>query len=591
MKKKEAEDGVEGSGRSKSSSRVEGNGGSAAAASASGSNRLLRESLVWSDAVPAAGTSTYDVLQDRLEELVVFELRSNGDKRYLRLTVRALYKYVLKAITRNKKKKEKENEGGFDGGGDSIDNDNASGNLRSSMRHPLPLGHAMFGGGGGGTAAATTTTGGGSEPAPQPQPQPGDSVGAPNPPPGAAVHGRHPVVTYRERLGGFLHPRDMRRLASPFVTSNEPEIVVRRHAMLLNFDPLRAIILRDRVLVLVPEGGDVITQALEKILKGEMRDVIDSGIFDADGGGKLTTTAAGPSDAGGPLAVVDELLSEGADNIDLLGLSAHASEQSSNDDNNNNSNNNNGRGRLKMKLSWPAKNVPGGADVADTEESVDADDDDDDGGETDDDDDDSEWMELKQREWIDLPFELQALDAVLLCVCGILSEDTLEVQQAAREYINRLVSSKGTPKSQDPLAILRALKDAVREMSSRVNGFVMSVTRVLDEDEDMALMNLSRIITHPHRFIQPVPAEVLEEESDEPELILEANLQIGLSLKNALNLIDGQVDSTSDLVNRYMDDVRNRILWANVLLTVVTVCLALYVCNPPLMIGTAFCEH
>jgi hypothetical protein len=45
-------------------------------------------------------------------------------------------------------------------------------------------------------------------------------------------------------------------------------------------------------------------------------------------------------------------------------------------------------------------------------------------------------------------------------------------------------------------------------------------------------MNLSRMVSHPERFIQPVPQRVLDEESDEPELILDANLQIALTLLN-----------------------------------------------------------
>jgi len=57
-------------------------------------------------------------------------------------------------------------------------------------------------------------------------------------------------ATYRERLGGYLYPRDMRRLMTPFGESNEPAILVRRHVILLNIDPLKAIVLRDRLLVL-----------------------------------------------------------------------------------------------------------------------------------------------------------------------------------------------------------------------------------------------------------------------------------------------------------------------------------------------------
>lgn len=89
-------------------------------------------------------------------------------------------------------------------------------------------------------------------------------------------------------------------------------------------------------------------------------------------------------------------------------------------------------------------------------------------------------------------------------------------------------------------------------------------------------MNLSRLITHPEIFIQPVPPEVLEEESDEPELILESHLQVGLSLTNALDLIQGQVETAAELVDQKLDSIRNKILLANMILTVFTLCLTLY---------------
>lgn len=266
--------------------------------------------------------------------------------------------------------------------------------------------------------------------------------------------------------------------------------------MLLNFDPVRAIILRDRLLILVPDGADELTKRLEQILRGEIGDVVES-------------------------SIAEKLLEKGG----------------ASDDNNNNESATtddttpgNGKAELKRKPSFPfvsglvRMGAPAETDDRKTEGTLESESDinidpsDHDGGDGEDDD-DSEWVEMKRREWIDLPFELQCLDAVLLCVCEILSEDTLDVQQATRDYIQRVVSQTGSNK-QDPLSVLRALKDAVREMSSRVNGFVKSLTRVLDEDEDMALMNLSRLLTAPERFIQPVPDEILEEESDEPELIL-----------------------------------------------------------------------
>ena len=92
-------------------------------------------------------------------------------------------------------------------------------------------------------------------------------------------------------------------------------------------------------------------------------------------------------------------------------------------------------------------------------------------------------------------------------------------------------------------------------------------------DEDMALMNLSRLITHPENFIQPVSPEVLENESDEPELILESHLQHGYSLMNTLELIQGKVESASDLWEQRLDATRNKILLANMLLTTGSMCL------------------
>jgi magnesium transporter len=211
-------------------------------------------------------------------------------------------------------------------------------------------------------------------------------------------------------------------------------------------------------------------------------------------------------------------------------------------------------------------------DDGETEDLIDDDDNDDD-DDGDDGDGGGEWEEMAGKDWTDLPFELQCVDAVLHVVSGILSEDTSELQEAALSYIQRLLRNNGGM-DDDPLTLIRAIKDAIREMRSRVKGFVKSITRILNEDEDMALMNLSRLRTHPEVFIQPVPQEVLEEESDEPELILEAYLQITFTLQNALDLIQGQVDTASELVDQKLDAVRNRILYANMVISVISLCVA-----------------
>jgi magnesium transporter len=349
-----------------------------------------------------------------------------------------------------------------------------------------------------------------------------------------AVNTPNENVTYRERLGGFLHPRDMRRLVTPFSASNEPEIIVRRHAILLNFDPLRAIILRDRLLVVVPDGADSILVELERRLRGGFEtdretsyayDASDNGSNNPDGGGpSLTQQKTG-----------DKFAESVADTESTTEI---------------------------------PKDDPGDTEYMDpaflTEEEQDFFDA---FVET-------EWDEMEGKSWIDLPFELQSLDAILSCVSSMLADDVLELQYAANAVIVDLLEP-GTHVDDSSQEVLRQMKNSVQEMTSRVDGFNRALDEMLEDYEDMSLMNLSRLLTHPERFIQPVPQAVLDEESDEPELILEAHLQRGHTLNNGLRLIQGQITSTEDFAERKSDTIRNRLLYINLLLQTLSLTVAI----------------
>jgi magnesium transporter len=574
-----------------------------------------RSSIVWDGPTTArkhtttAAARSDALLQERLEELLVFEISKDGGQTYRNLTVRGLYKYVLAAITDRQAAKGARREFWRTS---ALKLRTSTANLRAVtsnsslvvpppppndetttsfdpdvlLENPTPLGQTWLSQQRPAEVALATSS-----------EEPDQTQGETIPPPVPSLfpwlrHRRtHSVsvltkpgedenvaaavnpITYRERLGGYLHPRDMRKLITPFSSSNEPEIIVRRHVMLLNFDPLRAIILRDRLLVLVPDGADSLLGSLERKVRGPNEEIFseriensinpvdEEEVVDDDGEDenrllsletpksrrtifdKVFRKPKPPSQDGG--SVISSSLQDNSKDkpSSAPGSSAAASEKNSDYD--------------REKTNLKEDNLP------------EDDDDDDDVA----DDEDQEWDEMEGRDWIDLPFELQCLDAVLQCVTELLSDDTMELQQAVKSYIQQVTQPSKSRSGDDPTTIIRAVKDAIQEMTTRVNSFTESVTRCLDEDEDMALMNLSRLLTHPDRFIQPVPPEVLEEESDEPELILEAHLQDALTLANTLELLQGQIDSTSQLIDRELDATRNKILVATVLLTVVTVCL------------------
>jgi magnesium transporter len=187
-------------------------------------------------------------------------------------------------------------------------------------------------------------------------------------------------------------------------------------------------------------------------------------------------------------------------------------------------------------------------------------------------DDDDEWADLQKRAWIDLPFELQSVDAVLHTVCLMLFDESNELEQEASVTMEQLLHSTTAGGGGDD--VLRTLKNDISQMQARVQGFTRALNLVLDEDEDLALMNLSRLITHPERFIQPVPEEVLHEESDEPELILEGYLQQAMSTANVLGLLKEELLTIEGLMNMRLDTIRNRLLYINTIVSILALCVA-----------------
>lgn len=60
-----------------------------------------------------------------------------------------------------------------------------------------------------------------------------------------------------------VHMRDLRKLDASFSAgSQEPSIVVRKQAILVNADPIRAVVMRSSCLVLVPDGADSLLSLL-----------------------------------------------------------------------------------------------------------------------------------------------------------------------------------------------------------------------------------------------------------------------------------------------------------------------------------------
>jgi len=346
-------------------------------------------------------------------------------------------------------------------------------------------------------------------------------------------------------------------------------------------------VLRDRVLVLVPDGADSILIELEKRVRGGITEMENQvfGYTDGGSGGRRATStpnevfstpaktgiyynedkssrtlssqegAEGIKDSyNGVCKPVESMMKKAKDMVHQM--------SSATDDEGASDTNSNATPALNKSVSVQDDSNPSQNDIAN----------------------DNEWEDMQKMNWNQMSFELQSLDAVLQTVTTMLMEDARKTNQRAVKAMSDLRgeahnrrgrSLGGAGPGEHAQERLRLHKDEVKLMEGRVQGFVRAMNEVLDDDEDMTLMNLSRLLTHPERFIQPVSQEILHEESDEPELILEAYLQQALSIVNELDILKGQIMTTEEQINMTLDAIRNRLLYINTLLSVASLCVAM----------------
>ncbi len=66
-----------------------------------------------------------------------------------------------------------------------------------------------------------------------------------------------------------LRLRDLRRLDYQFNPNEEKSVLIRRHAVLFAMDPMRAVVMTNRLILIVPSGADSLISILDKYMKGE----------------------------------------------------------------------------------------------------------------------------------------------------------------------------------------------------------------------------------------------------------------------------------------------------------------------------------
>ncbi|KAL8486554.1 hypothetical protein ACS0TY_022834 [Phlomoides rotata] len=196
----------------------------------------------------------------------------------------------------------------------------------------------------------------------------------------------------------------------------------------------------------------------------------------------------------------------------------------------------------------------------------------------------------------DSPFEFRALEVALEAICSYLSARTIELETAVYPALDMLTSKI----SSRNLDRVRKLKSQMTRLTARVQKVRDELEQLLDDDDDMADLYLSRklvsaspvsgsgaaswFIASPtigskiSKASRASIATVRGDENDveELEMLLEAYFMQIDGTFNKLTTLREYIDNTEDYINIQLDNHRNQLIQLELFLSAGTVCLSIY---------------
>ncbi|PNT15317.1 hypothetical protein POPTR_010G077900v4 [Populus trichocarpa] len=210
-------------------------------------------------------------------------------------------------------------------------------------------------------------------------------------------------------------------------------------------------------------------------------------------------------------------------------------------------------------------------------------------------------LDVEAGEEDESPFEFRALEVALEAICSFLAARTTELETAAYPALDELTSKV----SSRNLDRVRKLKSAMTRLTARVQKVRDELEQLLDDDDDMADLYLSRklagasspvsgsgganwfpasptIGSKISRASRVSLATVRGDENDvendveELEMLLEAYFMQIDSTLNKLTTLREYIDDTEDYINIQLDNHRNQLIQLELYLSSGTVCLTIY---------------
>ncbi|KAL4604717.1 hypothetical protein ACB092_10G210100 [Castanea dentata] len=204
--------------------------------------------------------------------------------------------------------------------------------------------------------------------------------------------------------------------------------------------------------------------------------------------------------------------------------------------------------------------------------------------------------DVESGEENEFPFEFRALEVALEAICSFLDARTRELENEVYPALDELTSKI----SSRNLDRVRKLKSAMTRLTNRVQKVRDELEQLLDDDDDMEDLYLSRklagasspvsVSDAPNWFLSsPVIGSKIsrisrgsaatsqgETDIEELEMLLEAYFMQIDGTMNKLTTLREYIDDTEDYINIQLDNHRNQLIQLELFLSSGTVCLSVY---------------
>ena len=160
-----------------------------------------------------------------------------------------------------------------------------------------------------------------------------------------------------------------------------------------------------------------------------------------------------------------------------------------------------------------------------------------------------------------------AIFSILSTIISINKENCNLYRKQTREILTQIKENESIITKLESQESIRALKSKLANQIEVISDLTTFLNELLDDDEELALMALTKFVNHPSHYELPLSDSMVQENHEAIEKLLYPFLIDCYSLQANVDELRGDIRNAEELVKLRLDISRNRLLLANTIIS------------------------